>query len=217
MRRCITLFAMSLTLIILSATQAVACYPDYGYGGHGRYGVVGGFIEPGDYAGYGASNRENGQYRWHDHQWWIWTLENEWMPLDTGEQCQNDEQAYDVQRPIIKNFSGGAIKIVNPAGNKATLNYTLNGAAYAIPPGYSQEIEEDRDWVIEFSRGANLADVQYSLQSGVYTFVLTDKGWELSRGEFQKNAASTLAPRPTKAAPPTPHPPKTTTSNPSQE
>ena len=50
--------------------------------------------------------------------------------------------------------SGGSITITNPATNFATLSYTLDGRAYTIPPGYRQELREDRAWVIQFSRGA---------------------------------------------------------------
>ena len=78
-------------------------------------------------------------------------------------------------------FSGGPITITNPATNKATLSYTLDGNAYTIPPGYSQDLREDRAWVIRFSRGANRDQVQYGLQSGIYTFTSTDRGWELYR------------------------------------
>jgi hypothetical protein len=56
----------------------------------------------------------------------------------------------------LNNFSGGPIEINNPATNRDTLSYTLDGNAYTIPPGYSQNLSEDRAWVVQFSRGANL-------------------------------------------------------------
>ena len=65
-----------------------------------------------------------------------------------------------------------------------TLNYTLDGIAYSIPPGYSQEFREDRAWVIQFSRAANVDQARYGLQSGQYTFTSTDRGWELYRSEL---------------------------------
>jgi hypothetical protein len=79
--------------------------------------------------------------------------------------------------------SGGSITITNPATNFATLSYTLDGRAYTIPPGYRQELREDRAWVIQFSRGAKRDQVQYSLQSGQYSFTNTDHGWELYRSK----------------------------------
>jgi hypothetical protein len=49
--------------------------------------------------------------------------------------------------------------------------------------GYNQDFREDRAWVIQFSRGENLSQVQYGLQSGLYTFASTDQGWELYRSD----------------------------------
>ena len=69
-------------------------------------------------------------------------------------QWQYYGNTYVVQRPIVNNFSGGPITIDNPAANKATLSYTLDGNPYTIAPGYSQEFTEDRAWVVQFSRGA---------------------------------------------------------------
>ena len=81
-------------------------------------------------------------------------------------------------------FSGGPITITNPATSKVTVSYTLDGNAYTIPPGYSQDVREDRAWVIQFSRGTNLEQARYGLQSGLYTFTSTDHGWELYRSEL---------------------------------
>ena len=93
---------------------------------------------------------------------------------------------YVVQRPIFENptFSGLPIKITNPAANGVTLSYTLDGVAYTIAPGYSQDFREDRGWVVQFSRGASLDQAEYGLQSGLYTFTSTDHGWELYRSEL---------------------------------
>ncbi|MGO9110977.1 MAG: hypothetical protein ACLP9L_17280 [Thermoguttaceae bacterium] len=80
-------------------------------------------------------------------------------------------------------FSGGPITITNPATNHATVSYTLDGNAYTIPPGYSQDVREDRAWAIQFSRGTNLGQARYALQSGLYSFTSTDHGWELYRSK----------------------------------
>ena len=102
----------------------------------------------------------------------------------------NTANAYAVQHPVLENplpaasFSGGPIKITNPAANRMTLSYTLDGNAYTISPGYSQEFREDRAWAIQFSRGANMEQAQYGLRSGLYSFTSTDHGWELYRSEL---------------------------------
>jgi hypothetical protein len=128
---------------------------------------------------------------------------------DDGRWLDNGN-AYVVQRPIVEGFSGGPIKIVNPAKNGVTLNYTLDGNAFTLPPGYSQELREDRAWVIEFSRGPNLDQTRYGLQSGLYTFSRTDHGLALDRGDFPKM----VAPQPPKAAP---QPPTAARTNPSPQ
>jgi hypothetical protein len=90
----------------------------------------------------------------------------------------------------LQSFSGDPIKIVNPAKTGATVSYMLDGNAFTIPPGYSQEFQEDRAWVIEFSRGTNLDQTRYGLQSGVYKFARTDHGWELYRSQVPQTVAT---------------------------
>jgi hypothetical protein len=115
--------------------------------------------------------------------------DGQWMDY-RADAYSDAANAYVVARPILANslpeanFSGGPIKITNPAANNVTLSYTLDGTAYTIPPGYSQDLREDRAWVIQFSRGANLNPVQYGLQSGLYSFTSTNQGWELYRSEL---------------------------------
>jgi len=157
-----------------------------------------------DFSGGREEGRDGWRYRWDNDRWWFWGPDSRWMWYGDDGQWQYYGNVYVVQRPIVKEFSGGPIKIINPAKNKASLSYTLNGNTYTIQPGYSQEIPEDRAWVIEFSRGADLEDAQYTLQSGVYTFTSTDQGWELYRGEFRKMEAPKAAPQPPKAAPTNP-------------
>ena len=137
------------------------------------------------------------RYRSDNGRFWFWTPQNRWMWYDDGrwidyrvDSYADDPNLYAAQRPILASplpdahFSGGPIKITNPAANGVTLTYLLDGAVYTIPPGYSQDLLEDRAWVIQFSRGANLEEAQYGLQSGRYTFTSTENGWELYRSEL---------------------------------
>jgi hypothetical protein len=129
------------------------------------------------------------RYRWDNGRWWFWGPGDRWMWYSDDGRWLDYGNAYVVRRPILENFSGGPIKIVNPSKNAVTLNYMLNGNLYSIPPGYSQDLSEDRAWVIQFSRGANLDQARYGLQSGVYTFSNTNNGWELFRSEFPQMVA----------------------------
>ena len=125
-------------------------------------------------------------------------------------------EPYVVQRPIVENpvvFSGGPIKITNPATNRAALSYSLNGMVYTIQPGFSQEFAEDRDWVIDFSRGPNLGAGRYSLHTGLYSFGAGGNGWELFSVPVDTSPAGGLAspppPKPSATVNPLPGTPAT--------
>lgn len=140
-----------------------------------------------------SQTADNWRYRSDHGRWWYWTPQNRWMWYgDDGRWTyySDDANAYVVARPVLAsplpeaNFSGGPITITNPATNNVTLSYTLDGNAYTIAPGYSQELREDRAWEIQFSRGENMDQARYGLQSGLYSFTSTDHGWELYRSEL---------------------------------
>ncbi|MGA2068526.1 MAG: hypothetical protein ABSG86_26375 [Thermoguttaceae bacterium] len=148
-----------------------------------------------------AATADSWRYRSDNGRWWYWTPQNRWMWygdngqwVDYSADAYPPARAYVVRRPILPDplpaasFSGGPITISNPATNKATLNYTLDGTAYTIQPGYTQDLREDRAWAIQFSRGANLGQAQYGLQSGLYSFTSTDHGWELYRSDLPRAA-----------------------------
>ena len=152
-------------------------------------------INPQFSGGFGAgANVDSWRYRSDNGRWWYWTPQNRWMWYGSdgrwmdysADAYSTAPNAYIVARPIVPeaNFSGGPITITNPATNNVTLSYTLDGIAYTIPPGYSQELREDRAWVIQFSRGENLDQAQYGLQTGLYSFTGTDHGWELYHSEL---------------------------------
>lgn len=170
-----------------------------------------------EFSGGGWESLDNERYRWDNNRWWFWGADNRWMWYGNDGRWQPYGNAYVVQRPILQNFSGGPIKIDNPASNKETLSYTLDGNLYTIQPGYSQEFREDRAWVVQFSRGTNLDEARYGLQSGLYSFTSTDHGWELYRSEFPQ----TVAPQPSMVAPPPPtaalQPPMAAPTNPSPQ
>jgi hypothetical protein len=158
------------------------------------------------FSGGKGEGRDSWRYRWDNGRWWFWGPDNRWMWYGNDGRWLNYGNTYVVSRPILEDFSGGPIKIVNPAKNGVALSYTLDGNAFTILPGYSQDLREDRAWVIQFSRGANLDQTRYGLQSGVYTFARTDHGWELYRSDFPQSVAPQAPiapPQPPPMAPPT--------------
>lgn len=74
---------------------------------------------------------------------------------------------------------GLPIKIVNPSDAGGAIRYSLNEYDYAIEPGQSQTLVNDRPWTITFDRGGDYGTARYSLSSGTYTFAPTDKGWQV--------------------------------------
>ena len=123
---------------------------------------------------------------------WTWR----WYP---GRGWYAPDGRYLVARPILD-----PIWIINPPENRVILNYTLNGARYSIPPGHSQELSDDRRWVIEFSRGSGFGLGRYTLQPGRYNFANTPRGWGLFRTELP--AAGPPAPPPANSSPPLTNP-----------
>jgi len=88
----------------------------------------------------------------------------------------------------------------------AALSYTLNGTVYTIQPGYTQTLQEDRAWAIEFNRGPNQGQARYGLQTGAYSFGANGSGWEL----FNRPVETT-----SQNSPANPPPPVTVPMNPS--
>ena len=133
----------------LSPVEAVAKGPSSG----GNSGQSGGNWS-------GGNNGNSGKENWNGGSGsnWQWGYGHPYHGYGYGYGYYSGVP-YVAERPIYENppFSGLPIKITNPAANGVTLSYTLNGVLYTIPPGYSQELVQDRSWVIGFSRGATSA------------------------------------------------------------
>jgi hypothetical protein len=194
MRRVMVSCVILLMLVALSPLAATAKNPSSGgksggvqQSGSQQSGMQQGF---GQKSGWQQGGVSHDDWRWRNGSWY-------W-----GTDYRYPVTPYVVERPIIVNplpdaqFSGGPIKITNPATNKVTLSYTLNGVTYTIPPGYTQDLREDRPWVIDFSRGANFGQGRYSLESGLYSFSLSASGWELYRRPLEQAVAAPLPPTP---------------------
>lgn len=88
---------------------------------------------------------------------------------------------------------GQPIKILNPADSGTELHFQLNGTEYALKPGESQMLTNDRRWVLAFDRGGDFGTTEYKLSGGQYWFEMTeDHGWEA----YHDADVSKLAPPP---------------------
>jgi hypothetical protein len=84
------------------------------------------------------------------------------------------------------------IRLVNPAENRVTLKYTLNGGeVQMLQAGYSAQLNQAA--VIEYDRGGNAGRTRYSLTDGTYNFKPTNGGyWGLFHEDATSNVAENL-------------------------
>jgi len=69
--------------------------------------------------------------------------------------------------------------LINPNDSAGSVNYMLDGNAYTLEPGKSQDLTIYARCLVEFDRGIGDAGARYTLADGSYSFTVTDKGWEL--------------------------------------
>ena len=107
----------------------------------------------------------------------------------------SDETTIRSQSPATPGRSAGTIKLICPKTAAGPLLYSLNGHVFKIQPGYTQKFPDDRIWTLEFDRGnADPETASYSLKAGTYTFVVTDRGWELQQGTVSPGSVSSDLP-----------------------
>ena len=100
-------------------------------------------------------------------------------------------------------YDGGPIVIACPADAPAPISYVLNGYTYTMKPGETQQFVNDRNWVVQFTRGIpGTADKRYTLSTGRYRFEPSSQGWDLN----SDRASSTVTGQPAPPAPGAPIP-----------
>lgn len=144
----------------------------YGLGGYGRGYGYGGYGYPS--YGYGYSNSATPVY---------------------------SSTAVATSMNVVPNLpataaTGGTIALEYPAGNGPTMNFSLNGTPYRIQPGQTQQVVNDRNWIVEFDRGSGNGTARYSLTDGRFKFKPTDRGWELMRANPYLSAERPPLPMP---------------------
>lgn len=94
----------------------------------------------------------------------------------------------------------------NPEGSPGAINYTINGEARVLQPGYFQRLPGGQSYVIEFDQGGDLGPVSYTLYSGTYQFGVEQNAWCL----WTMSSSTSAYPAPVYA---TPNYPNYTTPN----
>lgn len=91
--------------------------------------------------------------------------------------------------PSVPPRSRGKIVIAHEKSADESVEYTLNGYRYQIQPGYVQQFEDDRTWVIAFDGEAPEKPIRYTLTAGRYRFLKRETGWDLVREPDEKATA----------------------------
>ena len=81
-----------------------------------------------------------------------------------------------------KTYSG--IVIRSSKETPSEVNYTINGYAFALKPGYTQQLDENSSWVIEYDRGGSFGTQRQTLESGTHEFSVNPDGWKLSKKTY---------------------------------
>jgi len=181
MRLCTLVCTLILSTVAFSPALGAGPHPggSVRIGGFGvRWGSPGGVHIGIGHHGYGHHGHGHSVLGWGGYGYpWYGSYSGYSVPA----------QPYYVARPVVENplpapsFANGAIKITNPVQNGVTLSFSLNGAPSVLSAGAVQELPADRNWVVEFSRGASFGLARYALAPGSYTFTPTGNGWELYR------------------------------------
>jgi hypothetical protein len=72
---------------------------------------------------------------------------------------------------------GNAVVLRNDADG--VVRYLVNGEAYSLSPGGTHSLGSGDSWVIQFHRGADFYNAEYTISQGVYAFQVTELGWDL--------------------------------------
>jgi hypothetical protein len=92
------------------------------------------------------------------------------------------------------------IQLLNPAENRVTLKYSLDGGQVrSLPAGTSVRI--NRAVVVSFDRGGGAGRARFSLTDGVYKFAPASGTWTLVRQTVENDAAAEVADADTNPAP----------------
>lgn len=144
-----------------------------GVGNYGGYGGYGGYA-PG-YGGYGGYPPGYGGYGGPRYAPPVYVP----PPVSYGGGVRTYARPQVAANPLPPKAGYGLpIRIVSPEEVGTPLSYSLNGHKFTIKPGETQDLVNDRDWVIEFDRGEEFGTGRYTLSPGTYEFKLTDHGWE---------------------------------------
>jgi hypothetical protein len=75
----------------------------------------------------------------------------------------------------------GDVVLSNPFGTGGVVRFLVNGELFSLGPGESRHLDFPGPWFIQFHRGGDFGDAEYTVGEGVYAFRVTEAGWDLQR------------------------------------
>jgi hypothetical protein len=88
--------------------------------------------------------------------------------------------------------SVASIVLMN-ADQQTSVRYTANDEQHEMKPGFEHSLSGGSQWLIKFDRGDDFGIAHYTLISGRYKFVITERGWDLVKAESLGSAPAAAA------------------------
>ena len=172
--KCVAVAALAATLTVSSA---------WAQGGRaGRAGNWGGYSSGRNWSGRNWDGGGRHQGHQHHHHGYGQRYGYGNYPYYTNQYQYPNQYRYDYVNPVPQqSYSQAPITIRVPSNLSGRVVYSLNNQEFAMMPGQSQTVREDRHWLIRFDRGGQFGAAEYSLSAGSYEFRKSARGWDLYR------------------------------------
>ena len=69
--------------------------------------------------------------------------------------------------------------LLNPSETGGAVHYLVNGKIYSLEPGETHNLGSGDSFYIQFHRGEDFGNAEYTLVSGTYAYQVTEDGWDL--------------------------------------
>jgi hypothetical protein len=120
--------------------------------------------------------------------WWLPTADRSPHADPQGVAAQTDQGgatpvlagAETGDPPATSNaVSASALVLANPASNLGAIQFMVDGVVVSLEPGAVREFTAG-ERTVQFHRGSQFGNAQYSVARGVHVFEVTARGWRLT-------------------------------------
>ncbi len=71
------------------------------------------------------------------------------------------------------------LTVRNPLENTETIRFLVNSRIYELQPGEAHQFPPGEQWLIQFHPGGDFQDIDRTVTTGIFQFVITQQGWDL--------------------------------------